>query len=319
MRKSRHRWGVRLGLPAAVIVLGTMAAGCGGGSGGGSAAKAGTDTSGMLEAPAAGAAAQDGLPATGQGRAESGGTTGPGGVNRPAVQTRAVIRKGEISLVTKEMNRARTEIDDLLGRLGGYLASEDSTNDHAGRPEHSVLVLRVPEPAFDDAMTELTHVGRTEHADRSSEDVTTQVIDVDTRVATQEASLARLQTFLRQAHDVEDMIRIESEIASRQAELESLKAQQKYLHDQTAMSTITVRLRTPAAPPPPQAHDAGFLAGLQGGWHALTTVLVGVATVAGALLPFLTLALVGVPVWLLVRAAVRRRHATASPAAPEAG
>jgi hypothetical protein len=239
--------------------------------------------------------------------------------NRSAVQTRAVIRRGEVSLVTKEMHRARTEIDDLLAGAGGYLASEDTSNDRSGRPERSVLVVRVPEPAFDEVMRELAAVGRTERTDRRSKDVTTEVIDVDTRVATQAASLARLQRFLRQATDVDAMIRLESEIATRQATLESLKAQQKYLADQTSLSTITVRLRTPAAPPPPEPEqEAGFLVGLADGWAALKAVLVAGATLAGVLLPFLvTLALLGVPLWLLVRATVRRRG-QAAPVAPPA-
>jgi hypothetical protein len=85
------------------------------------------------------------------------------------------------------------------------------------------------------------------------------------------------------------------------------------------MSTITVHLRAPAAPPPAHTDGSGFLAGLENGWHALAAVLVGAATVAGALLPFaLAVALLGVPVWLLVRAA-RRRHASPPPPTPEAG
>lgn len=243
----------------------------------------------------------------------------PGSVNRPVVQSRAVIRRGEVSLVTKEMNRARAQIDDLLGRHGGYLASEDTSNDRAGRPAESVLVLRVPEPSFDEVMTELTRIGKTEQAHRSSEDVTTEVIDVNARVATQAASIARLRQFLRQTRNVDDMIRLEAEIASREATLESLVAQQKYLSDETAMSTVTVRLRTPATPPPAPPHHTGFLAGLQSGWAALEEVLVGAATVTGAALPFLVVfAVLGVPAWLVLRtAARRRRHPVTDAAAPE--
>lgn len=282
-----------------------------------------TDTAGIVaEGPVAesdvdrGAAVLDSSPQAGkEGSGGAGGTAA-----RPTVRTRAVIRKGEVALVTGEMNRARVEIEDLLGRHGGYLASEDTSNDRAGRPERSVLVLRVPEPAFDEIMTELTRIGRTTRADRRSEDVTTELIDVSSRVTTKELSLARLQQFLRRATEVEDMIRLESEIATRQAELESLKAQQKYLSDNTSMSTITVRLRTPAPPPPsPEPEDSGFLAGLADGWGALTSVLVVAATVLGALLPFAaTAALLGAPLWLLVRAVRRRRPGPTEPA-PEAG
>lgn len=242
--------------------------------------------------------------------------------NRTTVQTRAVIRKGEVALVSKDIAAARERIGDLLARHGGYLAAEQSSNDRSGRPEHARLVLRVPEPSFDTVMDALGDIGRAEHAERSSEDVTTEVIDVDSRVATQRASLARLQRFLGRTTEVEDMIRLESEIATRQAALESLLAQQAYLADQTAMSSITVRLRTPATAPPQRGalEDAGFLAGLANGWNALKTVLVAGATVVGALVPFaVAFAVVGVPVWLLVRAAARRRRPSAPPVAPDAG
>lgn len=312
---NRHQG--RLAAACGLLGLLARAGACSGGSTDSTGAQATSDAAAV--APPMTARQEGGLAADGTARVASPQASGPDQTaNRPTVQTRAVIRRGEVALVTKEMNRARTGIEDILARHGGYLASEDTENDRSGRPERSVLVIRVPEPAFDTAMTELAALGRTQRADRSSEDVTTEVIDIDTRVATQEASLARLQRFLRQATDVDDLIRLESEIATRQADLESLKAQQKYLADQTSMSTITVRLRTPAAPPPPPAEDeGGFLDGLADGWAALMTVLVGAATLAGVLLPFaVTAALVVVPAWLLLRAARRRRQAHA-PVAPE--
>lgn len=319
-RRARRTRSVTAG-----VLLVALAAGCSGGIGATAdrevASDGGAAESVDAVSPPLGASGlRDKAPEQGGGDASGLGTVT---ANRPTPQTRAVIRKGEVSLVTKEMNRARVEIEDLLGRTGGYLASEDTSNDRTGQPERSVLVLRVPEPAFDETMTELTKIGRTKRADRRSEDVTTEVIDVSSRVTTQELSLARLQRFLRQATDVDDMIRLESEIATRQAALESLKAQQKYLTDNTTMSTITVRLRTPMAPPPPpEEQETGFLAGLSDGWNALTTVLVGAATVLGAILPFLVvLALLGLPTWLLLRTAARRRQQTAplTPPAADAG
>ena len=145
----------------------------------------------------------------------------------------------------------------------------------------------------------------------SAEDVTTRVIDVDQRVRTLRNSLADLHRFQRSATNVRDLLRYENDITSRQSELQSLTAQQRYLSDQTAMATITVQLSTPAhyvPPPGPLAH-AGFLAGLRGGWHALVDLGVVAVTVLGAALPFAVIvALVGVPVWVGLRALVRRRR-----------
>lgn len=299
MRVGRkHGW-------AALVAAGLLLAGCSGGGVGGS--EAADPMAGIAEEPAAQRDARG---------VDEADLATPG---RSVVQTRAVIRRGEISLVGKDLDRARQAVDDVVSRHGGFLAAEETTNDRRGRATGSMLVIRVPEPAFDAAMDDLAEIGRTVRADRRSEDVTTEVIDVNTRVATQEASLARLRSFLRKAVDVDDMIRIESEIATRQAALESMKAQQKYLADQTALATITVRMD---AADRPDRHDddaGGFLAGLRDGWAALQTVLVGAATALGAALPFaVLLALLGVPTWLLLRSVQRRRPASPVPPVPPA-
>ena len=67
----------------------------------------------------------------------------------------------------------------------------------------------------------------------------------------------------------------------------------------------------------PDTDETGFLPGLEDGWKALTTVGAGLATVAGAVLPFaVVLALLGLPVWRVVRRVLRRRpeRPAASPA-----
>jgi hypothetical protein len=139
-------------------------------------------------------------------------------------------------------------------------------------------------------------------------DVTDEVIDVESRIRTQEVSLDRLRGFLGEATDVNAMIRLEGEIARREADLASLRGQQEYLEDQTSLATIMLTMTRdhPDAPPDVDPLDgAGFLSGLRGGWEALVSALVVGATVVGAVLPFaVVLGLLGVPVWLWVR---RRR------------
>lgn len=314
VRATRGRLRPAAAVVALVALLVALSAGCSG-FGGDDLGVGSADES--LAEPAAREAPEGALEGGSRGgHADQDRTTT--GANRTTVQTRAVIRHGEISLVSKDLDAARDEVDGVVSRHGGYLSAEETSNDRDGKPERSMLVMRIPEPAFDAAMDDLGEIGRTEHADRSSEDVTTEVIDVQARVATQETSLAELRRLMRRAVDLGDMIRLESEIATRQAALESMKAQEKYLADQTALSTITVHLRTPSVEPE-EDEEGGFLVGLKKGWSALTAVLVTSATVAGAILPFLALlTVVGVPLWLLVRTAARRRH-PGEPLTPPAG
>ena len=225
------------------------------------------------------------------------------------VATRAVIRTGQISLTSKDVGRVRREIDDLLRAVGGTVDDEDSTNARDGSLERTRLTLRVPVDRFDTVRNALERLGTLKTSTQSRKDVTTEVIDTTERVQTLQNSLDRLQRFQRRATDVRDLIRYENQITARQAELQSLTAQRSHLADQTSMSTITVTASTPEkyVAPPSALQDAGFLAGLTGGWHALVGVVVVSLTVLGAVLPFAAVVLlVGVPAWVVLRRAPYR-------------
>lgn len=244
------------------------------------------------------------------------------GANRTTIQTRAVIQTGVISLTNPDLDRARQEATLLLDRFGGFVAEEQTSHDKRGKVASSRLVVRVPSSGFTAAMEAFSGLGKVEVAEQTSEDVTTEVIDVEARVRAQELSLRELEGFLQRSAALEDIIRLESEIAKRQQELDSLKARQTYLEDQTTMSTITVHMSTPppVVKPPEALDDAGFLAGLKGGWNALKIFFVAVSTMLGAALPFIVvLAVAGVPLWLLARALTRRRLGLLepTPAGPE--
>ena len=117
-----------------------------------------------------------------------------------------------------------------------------------------------------------------------------------------ERSIRQVEALLGRAEKLSDIIAIESDLARRQADLDSLESQQAYLADQTSQSTINVYLSLPSGEPPVEADTHGFLAGLSSGWSALGSATLVTLTVVGAVLPFAVLLLVvGVPVWLVVR------------------
>jgi hypothetical protein len=242
----------------------------------------------------------------------------PAGANRTVVKAKSVVMTGEVSLTSKDLEKVRDEVDDLMTALGGSVDNEQTSNDSKGRIERSTLVLRIPVDKFTVAKKALMGMGKLRASDVSAKDVTTQVIDIDERVQTLQASLDTLQSFQRTAKDVKDLLDYEEKITARQSELQSLKAQQAYLDDQTSMATITLSLSVPDkyVPPPGALEDAGFLSGLRAGWNALGDLVVVGLTVLGALLPFLVAGLLlGVPGWFGVRALLRRRRTPLPPAA----
>lgn len=222
----------------------------------------------------------------------------------PEAQKRAVISRGQISLHTDDVEKARFELQKLLDRWDATIANEESDADEDGTTQRARLELRVPSPRFAAAMEALAGLGTLVDRSRTAEDVSTQVIDTESRIRSQRLSLARVEALLAKARDLDQVIAIESQLSRRQADLDSLEQQQKYLADQTSLSTITVYLAVPDDDD--TEDDNGFWSGLKSGWKSLGTSTEVALTVIGAVLPFaVVLVLIALPGWI----AWRRRTA----------
>ena len=206
--------------------------------------------------------------------------------------------------------------DSAAGPSGPADSSAPSRT--TARPGQSLLVLRVPEASLDRALTLITGqggVGREISRSATAQDVTGDLADLQSRVATQRASVARVRALLAKAGSLQDVVLLESEVTKREAELEALEARRVALADRADLATLTVDLRTAAAAVAVQGEDdSSFLAGLRSGWKAVTASTAVLLTVLGALLPIaVVLALVGGPLLWVQR---RRRRVRALPGPP---
>ncbi len=311
-RPVRLTAGLAAGLAGLVFVLGACASGVtGSGSDSGDALIApgvasDTDQGGAPEPAVEEAPVSDGqVVATDDGR------------QQPGVAERSVISTATVALSSQDVAGARFDVQKMVDRFNGEVAEEQTEGGEEMR--RSRVVIRIPSKEFGAAIEALEEVGVLESSTRTSEDVTTTVIDNAARIRAQEASLKRVELLLGRAVSISDIVAIEAQLTQRQADLDSLKSQQAFLADQTSLSTIHVLIeRTSKAKEEPDTDDAGFFSGLRDGWEALTSFGTGVATVAGALLPFAVLVgLLGVPAWVVARRVGRRRApAAAAPAGP---
>jgi len=302
---------VRAFAPALVVLALALGAGC---SSGGDSADSGSTSDvaagGSAEdAPASAAPSQaDGLFSVADSSSRSVAKT-----PEPADIERSLIKHGNVALRADDVGKAQFSVQKVVDTYAGQVTEEKTTTDDDGHPAYTRMVLRIPSDHFDDAMADLKGVAELESANTSEDDVTTKVIDTQSRLAVQKRSIARITTLFQRAESIRDIMTIEAQLSRRQAVLDSLEKQAAYLASQTTLSTITVSVdQIPEKKAAVVADDdSGFVSGLTAGWDALTTFAVGLATVAGALLPWLiVVAIVGPPVLLLVRSLRRRRSRT---------
>src|SRR2546430_3107962 len=217
----------------------------------------------------------------------------------PVVATqRSIVYRGSITVRVSDVNAKAAELTSLAIGAGGLIGGDERQMD-AGRSV-ATLTLRIPAAQFTSTLNDIGKLGTEQSRKVSAEDVTAQVIDLDARIRSQQASVDRVRALLARAQSIADITSIESELARREADLESMQAQQRDLADLTTLSTIAVTLLGPdvAAPPKPRPADSGFLAGLKAGWKAFSASVSVLLTVLGAVLPFAVA--IGVPLWALV-------------------
>lgn len=280
----------------------------------------GADSAGKVEAPDASSRDFGDTSASGAASEADGGSDSSSGPGATPQMERAIIASGAISLTSKDVGETRREVQRIVDAQGGDVTEENTETDEDGETSYARLVIRVPSSKFSASMEALEQAGVLRSSTRGSDDVTTEVIDTGVRVRAQEASLKRVELLLAEARSLKDIIWIESQLTSRQAELDSLKSQQSWLKDQTSLSTITVDISTQPAKAREKKDDdtpAGFVAGLEGGMKAMGAAFVALATILGALLPFALVALVlGVPIWWVSRRRKVTRPAPAGPVGP---
>jgi hypothetical protein len=301
---------------AAAGLAGCTSAGSSTSSGAGSPAKvaaAGSaDVAGapVLAAPAAGSASS--------GSSDSAGTTTSVALDVAAAE-RSRILSAQLTLKVTDVGAAVAEATGDANGVGGYVGSADTAAATGpGSGPTANVTLRVPNAQFDAVLTRVSALGKVTGSERSEQDVTGQVADLASRLATQQASIARVRVLFARATSVGEVVALESALTEREATLESLQAQQRALAGQVDDATITLTLLGPGAKVVVvhhPVHHAGFVSGLRGGWHALKQIGRGIAVVAGALLPFAPVFLVVAAVgWWLSRRRPRHDPPTRLPA-----
>ncbi|MEU1228345.1 DUF4349 domain-containing protein [Streptomyces sp. NPDC005828] len=300
MRTTRTRTTAAVLLTASLVLTG-----CGAGA---------TDTASDGKQGMAAAKPADGA-AEGGGAAN--GSAGAAGKPASKAQVRQhVIRTASLSVEVKDAAKALDTARRVAADAGGHVENE-STERVDDTHLASQIVLRVPQERYDSVLGELSGAGKLLDRKADAKDVTDQVVDVESRIATQRASVARVRALMDRAEKLSDVVSLESELSRRQADLEALLAQQASLKDRTTLATITLRLSEKEKPveEKPEEGRPGFGEALSGGWNALVGAAAWIGVVLSALAPWLAVALVGFVLWRrLVRPRLATRTRAAAPA-----
>lgn len=181
-----------------------------------------------------------------------------------------IIYTARLTLESKDYDSARIALDEALAQAGGYLESSDEYVGSSPEDQRCLsLVLRVPQENYESFLQAAAQSGNLVNQSQQAEDVTTQYMDLEARLANLKAQRERLQQLQAQAETLADLLEIESSLNEVQYQLESWQSQMDWYEDQIRCCTVYLDLNevqtySPTAENFVQRLGSAFAEGWQG-------------------------------------------------------
>ena len=222
----------------------------------------------------------------------------------PAVDSAKIIYTANLTLESKDYEAARSALDSALAEAGGYLESS-SEYSSSGYSRSVNLTYRVPQANYQSFLDAVAAAGNVTYRSQQADDVTTQYMDVSTRLSNLQAQRTRLQQLQAQAENLSDLLQIEDSLTEVQSQIESWQSQLDWYSDQVQQCTVYIDLNevqtyTPA--------DEGFFSRIRtafaSGWGNFVSGLQQLVVALASVWPLAVLACAAVAVAL----AWRKKH-----------
>lgn len=156
--------------------------------------------------------------------------------------TPMIVYNGSLELVVSDALQAQEDVQRVIEGVNGYVVSSESYRYEQGLITVNMRV-RVPAEKFHEVMAQLRKLAlEVNHDSTSSEDVTQEYVDLESKLRALEAKAARLEELMKEAEDTEAVLAVYRELSATQQEIEQVKGRMQYLERSSAMATISVTL-----------------------------------------------------------------------------
>jgi len=152
-----------------------------------------------------------------------------------------IIKDGRIGVEVNDLEACKNKIDQLVKLKEAYY-SKDRFDDSQNESSY-FLKIRIPSAEFESFVSEFSsYDGKVIYKEIKSRDVTSEFIDLETRLSNKRKYLEKYGDLLSKAKTVKDILQIENEIRGLEEEIESTVGRLKYLKDLVGYSTLDIVL-----------------------------------------------------------------------------
>ena len=169
-----------------------------------------------------------------------------------------IIKTAFLKLEIKDFKTYSDVVHKAAKQYGGYVANEEQNQSE--EKIESTISIKVPVAQFESIMMQLP-AGAEKIVEKkiTTEDVTGEVVDTKSRLQAKEQMRLKYLEFLKQAKNMEDVLKVQSEINDIQEEMESASGRINFLSHQSSYSTINLTFYQPLPGYSPTNNSPGFL------------------------------------------------------------
>lgn len=152
-----------------------------------------------------------------------------------------IIYTAQVELRVERLLDATIKFENLVAQSNGYVSSSRQKNEQ-GNLSSAFWKIRIPSDHYRVFLRDLAQLGQVVQQSSASQEVTEEFIDLEARIKNLQRQETRLETRLERLNQSDEILRVEQEVTRVRTDIERLQGRQRFLHDQTAMSTIDVTI-----------------------------------------------------------------------------
>lgn len=156
----------------------------------------------------------------------------------PNAVARKIIQNATIRIESSDSRKSREQATQITEQSGGYVASSSEYQNSDGTTNVS-MTLKVPSEKLNEILTALRATGtRVSSESISSQDVSAEFYDLESRIKAQRAIEAQFLVIAREAKTVQDLLAVQQKLGEVRSEIERMEGRRNQLSHLTSLATI---------------------------------------------------------------------------------
>lgn len=238
------------------------------------------------------------------------------GAQAGVAANRKLIKEVSMEVETEEFEVLVPKIEQKAENLGGYIESLNLYNGsgyYGSETKSASLTVRIPKDKIDGFVTEIAEISNVVRREESTEDITLQYVDTESRKKALEIEQDRLLVLLETADDLESIIALESRLSEIRYELQNMESRLRTYDNLVDYATVhlsinEVAVLTPVAERTPwEKMSAGFIRSLNNIKAGFVNLFIGLVSSIPYLVLIAIMALIIAAITLFILKLVNKR------------